>query len=268
MQQANDFQAESTALSDQIAAAMAAQGAGVFTRATAFKSWTVNDVLLHLHFFNRLAVLALRMPDQFKAEYTVFQGHRAAGLSFPAATEKMMPHIKGPMLLDALTAGAKGLAAEYAEADPKERVPWAGPDMSARSSVTARLMETWAHGQAVYDLLGVQRVDHDRIRNIAHLGVATYGWTFQNRDLPVPEPVPYVRLTAPSGAVWDWGDPSDAGSVQGSATEFCQVVTQTRNIADTTLAVTGPNATAWMDKAQCFAGPPHDPPPPGARRIG
>ena len=38
--------------------------------------------------------------------------------------------------------------------------------MSARSSISARLMETWAHGQAVYDRLGVVRVDTDRIRNI------------------------------------------------------------------------------------------------------
>ena len=45
----------------------------------------------------------------------------------------------------------------YATADPKARLKWAGPDMSARSSITARLMETWAHGQEVYDHLGVER---------------------------------------------------------------------------------------------------------------
>ena len=36
--------------------------------------------------------------------------------------------------------------------------------MSARSSISARLMETWAHGQEVYDHLGVVRVDADRIK--------------------------------------------------------------------------------------------------------
>jgi len=35
------------------------------------------------------------------------------------------------------------------------RVKWIGVDMSARSCLTARLMETWAHGQEIYDILGV-----------------------------------------------------------------------------------------------------------------
>jgi hypothetical protein len=45
------------------------------------------------------------------------------------------------------------------------------------------------------------------------------------------------------------------------------VVTQTRNIADTGLKVTGPNATAWMEIAQCFAGRPEMPPAPGTRCL-
>jgi hypothetical protein len=54
-------------------------------------------------------------------------------------------------------------------------------------------------------------------------------------------------------------------SVEGSAAEFCQVVTQVRNIADTKMRVVGPAAAAWMSIAQCFAGPPEDPPPLGTR---
>ena len=86
--------------------------------------------------------------------------------------------------------------------------------------------------------------------------------------MEVPETMPYLRLTAPSGAVWDWGEPGDAERIEGRATEFCQVVTQTRNIADTELAVTGPVASEWMGMAQCFAGPPETPPAHGQRRKG
>ena len=50
--------------------------------------------------------------------------------------------------------------------------------MSARSSITARQMETWALGQEVFDVLGLERVNTDRVRNIAYLGVSTSGWTF------------------------------------------------------------------------------------------
>jgi hypothetical protein len=43
------------------------------------------------------------------------------------------------------------------------------------------------------------------------------------------------------------------------------VVTQTRNLADTDLAVTGGIALQWLERAQCFAGPPEQPPAPGTR---
>ena len=137
--------------------------------------------------------------------------------------------------------------------------------MSVRSSITARLMETWAHGQAVYDLLGQIRREADRIKNIAVLGINTFSWTFTNRGMAVPANLPYVRLIAPSGAVWEWSHPEESSHIEGSAVEFCQVVTQVRNSADTKLKVVGPAAVAWMSIAQCFAGPPEEPPPPGTR---
>jgi uncharacterized protein (TIGR03084 family) len=130
---------------------------------------------------------------------------------------------------------------------------------------TARQMETWAHGQAIYDLLGAARAPTNRLRNIAEIGVRTYGWTFVNRKQELPGPAPYVRLTGPSGEIWEWNDPSADNCVTGDALEFCQVVTQTRNVADTALTVIGAPATTWMHIAQCFAGPPEEPPPPGAR---
>jgi uncharacterized protein (TIGR03084 family) len=159
------------------------------------------------------------------------------------------------------------MATRWVDADPRVRLKWAGPDMSVLSSITARLMETWAHGQAVYDLLGVKRVDTDRIHNIAVLGVNTFKWTFLNRSWAVPDQVPGVELVAPSGECWSWNESNRDDRVSGSATEFCQVVTQTRNIADTQLKVSGPVAECWMATAQCFAGPPETPPVAGARTL-
>jgi uncharacterized protein (TIGR03084 family) len=128
-------------------------------------------------------------------------------------------------------------------------------------------METWAHGQEVYDVLGVIRRNADRIRNIVVLGNNTYGWTFKVRGEEPPSPRPHLRLTAPSGEIWTYNDPSPVELIEGLAEEFCQVVTQTRNIADTGLKVVGPNAVSWMSKAQCFAGGAETPPPPGARKT-
>jgi len=151
--------------------------------------------------------------------------------------------------------------------DPESRLKGFGPDMGVRMFTTARQMETWAHGQDVYELLRVRRRNTDRIRNIALIGVKTFGWTFANRGLPVPGDPPYVRLTAPSGAVWEWNPSCERNRVEGSAVDFCHGMTQGRHITDVSLTVVGETAWRWMSIAQCFAGGPEDPPKPG-QRIG
>ena len=118
----------------------------------------------------------------------------------------------------------------------------------------------------MFDLLGVQRVESDRIKNIVVLGVNTFGWTYIVRGLPAPEVMPLVELTAPSGAVWTFGDET-AGRVSGSAIGFAQAVTQTRNWKDTDLVAHGDVATWWMDNAQCFAGGVAPPPAAGSRFV-
>ena len=170
------------------------------------------------------------------------------------------------------------MSAPWSALDPKTRVKWAGPDMSVRSSITARQMETWAHGQAVFDVFGQQREETDRIKNIVVLGVNTFEWTYKVRKLNPPGPMPQLLLTSPGGEQWAFG--SDRGSdletdtdtrhdelIKGSAVGFAQTVTQTRNAADTDLIITGPIATDWMSKAQCFAGAAVPPPAAGTRFI-
>lgn len=116
-----------------------------------------------------------------------------------------------------------------------------------------------------FDALDVERSNADRIKGIAVLGINTFGWTFKNCSLDIPSGPPYLRLTSPSGNRWEWGEPDDVEYIHGDAAEFCQVVTQTRNVADTNLRVSGDTANRWMSIAQCFAGPPEDPPKPGSR---
>ena len=188
-----------------------------------------------------------------------------AGISGAEQTRRELGGLGHLVLLRRWFETCHEMARQLGASDPKRRLPWFGPDMGVRMFTSARLMETWAHGQDVYDLMRVPRRPTDRIRSIAVLGVRTFGWTFANRGLPVPERPPYVRLVAPSGAVWEWNEPSDAEQVRGDALEFCQVVTQGRNVADTKLVVVGETATRWMAIAQCFAGGPVDPPAPGTR---
>lgn len=256
MEQAADFLEETEALAELLAPLPDA----AFGEATQFKGWTVDDVIRHLHFWNRAA--GLQLTDE--AELMRLLGAIAGKGGMRAVEREVVPQ-SGQALRTAWLKTAGEIAEIYKTADPKARLKWAGPDMSARSSITARLMETWAHGQEVYDHLGVARVDGDRIRNIAHLGVSTFGWTYLVRKMEIPPAVPFVRLTAPSGAVWTWGEEGALDSVTGSATEFCQVVTQVRNVVDTKLQVHGHIAHKWMSMAQCFAGAAEAPPAPGTR---
>jgi uncharacterized protein (TIGR03084 family) len=259
--QASDFVDES----DALYALLEPLSDGDFAQVTEFKGYTIGDVIGHLHHWNQAADLSLRDAAGFQAFYkTVVEG-LGRGLGLVQIADEWLGDLRGRALLAEWRRFYREMGERFAAADPKARVPWAGPSMSVRSSITARLMETWAHGQEVYDVLGVERVNGDRIQNIAVLGVNTFGWTFVNRKLEVPKQVPYVRLTAPSGAVWEWNAPSDVERVEGSAAEFCQVVTQVRSLADTQLRVTGATASRWMSIAQCFAGPAADPPKPGTR---
>jgi len=158
---------------------------------------------------------------------------RKQGIGHLTFTHAWLEGTKNRALLERWHNFSREMAERFLVADPKQRVQWFGPDMSVRSSITARLMETWAHGQAVYDLLGQTHHDTDRIKNIVVIGINTFGWTFTNRGLTVPTDMPYVRLTAPSGEIWEWNQPNQEDRIEGSAVEFCQVVTQVRNIADT-----------------------------------
>ena len=176
-----------------------------------------------------------------------------------------MDNLSGRALLTAWHDFYVSMADAFSQVDPKKRLKWAGPDMSARSSISARLMETWAHGQEIFDHLGVVRTNRDTIRSIAVLGVNTFNWTYKVRGETPPETVPYVKLTSPSGADWVFGDDNTGESIEGTAEDFCMVVTQVRNIADVDLTLTGAVAMDWMSKAQCFAGPPETPPAPGTR---
>jgi uncharacterized protein (TIGR03084 family) len=261
LQQAIDFREES----DAFFALLDSLNEQDWERKTQFKSWTINDVVAHLHFGDYAANLSLQDRAAFKDFARSFAAASKRGVGHLASTHAWLEGVKHRDLLHRWRAFAHEMADRFAVADAKQRVPWFGPDMSVRSSITARLMETWAHGQAVYDVLGKTRSNADRIKNIAVLGINTFGWTFTNRSLAVPTDVPFVRLTAPSGALWEWRQPNQENFIEGSAVEFCQVVTQVRNRADTKLKVVGETATAWMSIAQCFAGPPENPPAPGSR---
>ena len=234
-------------------------------RETGFMQWTPWDVVAHLHFFDLFSMLALKGKDAFAAKRDEFVKEVVGGATIAEIARRELGDLGPAALLGRWRQTCHEMATQLGESDPKRRLPWFGPDMGVRMFTTARLMETWAHGQEIYDLMRVRRTATDRLKSIATIGMKTFGWTFVNRGLEVPGAPPYVRLVAPSGEIWEWNEPSETECIRGEAVDFCHVVTQGRNIADVGLEVRGPIATQWMSIAQCFAGVARDPPPPNTR---
>ncbi len=263
----NDLQtivADLRAEGDELQRFLADLDSADWASVTRFKAWTINDVVAHLYFGDHLGIISHRSGREFKEFMAAV---RQSGLPLVTYTREWLDNLSGRAMLAKWHRQFTGMCDLFAASDPDLRLTWAGPDMGLKMFATARLMETWAHSWAIYDRLGIARPQSDRIRHIATIGARTYHWSFANRGLDVPGPAPWLTLEAPSGAVWDWHQPQDDNRITGSAVEFCQVVTQVRNIADTGLSVTGAPARAWMAIAQCFAGPPEQPPAPGTRIL-
>jgi len=217
--------------------------------ATPAEGWAIRDQVGHLAFFDERALEAHLDPAGFLASLAGGGGltdeHLARGRA-------MTP----PELLAWWDRANRALLDAYRLLDPAARVVWYGPPMAARSKITARIMETWAHGQDIVDALGVARVPTMRLRHVCHVGVRARAFAFSVNGLAAPETDVRVELEAPDGSTWSWGDPEAADRVTGHGLDFALLVTQRRHLEDVAVSAEGPVATRWLEIAQAFAGPP------------
>ena len=228
-------------------------GNGDWRRPTPAPGWTIADQVSHLAYFDQVAITSATDPDEFAAEVTRLT---AAGAVDPDAIARRYHDMSPAELREWFTRVRSDLLAVFAGLDPATRVPWFGPSMSVASSLTARLMETWAHGQDIADTAGVQRAQTHRLRHVAHIGVGAQAFSYAAHRLPMPAEPVRVELAAPTGALWTWGPADAANRVTGPALDFCLLVTQRRHRADTAMVADGPAADQWLAIAQAFAGPP------------
>jgi uncharacterized protein (TIGR03084 family) len=228
-------------------------------RDTPAAGWTVRDQVSHLAYFDETATLSATDPERFRTEADELV---AGGDDFPDRIAESFRDRSGAEVFAWLQRARRAYLDTFAALEPSTPLPWYGPGMSAASSVTARLMETWAHGQDVVDALGLVRRPTARLRHVAHLGVATAGWSFRVRGRPVPAVPVRVELTAPDGERWTWGPEDAENRVSGPAEDFCLLVVQRRHRSETALTATGPVADEWLDLAQAYAGAPGPGRPP------
>ncbi|MGQ0482215.1 MAG: TIGR03084 family metal-binding protein [Pseudonocardia sp.] len=221
-------------------------------RPTPAAGWSVRDQVSHLAYFDDVAVQSATDPEAFNIELKRLVESGGVDTETIAARFRDMP---GEQLLAWFDTARTGLMDSFGKLDPGLRVPWFGPAMSVASSLTARIMETWAHGQDIVDALGATREPSPRMRHVAHIGIGARPFSYvTNGRTPPTDPV-RVELIAPDGQTWAWGPPDAANRVSGTALDFCLLVTQRRHRDDTDMVATGPVADEWLSIAQAFAGP-------------
>ena len=220
---------------------------------TPAEGWSVADQISHLAFFDDAAVQSATDPDGFAAQMQ--RAVTVEGLTADVVAERYRTMPTADLLAWFDTSRAR-LIEVFAAIDPSLRLPWFGLPMSAASALTARIMETWAHGQDIADALRQTPEPTARLRHIAHIGVRALPFSFAIRGLDVPPDPVRVELTGPDGGIWTWGPDHAVNRVTGPALDFCLLVTQRRNRADTAVRAEGPVAGQWLTIAQAFAGPP------------
>ncbi|MFD0691463.1 TIGR03084 family metal-binding protein [Actinomadura fibrosa] len=248
----NALLADLAAEGDVLDALVAPLPAARWSAPTPAEGWTVAHQIAHLAWTDDQAIVAATDPEAFaelleKAMTDADYVEAGAAEGAAEAPDRLLARWRD---------GRRRIRAALAAVPAGTRVPWFGPPMSPASMATARLMETWAHGQDVADALGARREPTPRLRHVAHIGVRTRDFAFRNRGLEPPTEEFRVTLTGPGGEEWTWGPADAAQSVTGPALDFCLLVTQRRHRDDLAVAAEGADADRWLDVAQAFAGPP------------
>jgi uncharacterized protein (TIGR03084 family) len=230
--------------------------------ATPSPGWDIADQIGHLAYFDAAAALSISDPPAYRESVTELVRRSEHEIPDIFTLEEFRA-MTSSQVLERWRANREALARAAATLDDRTRVDWYGRTMSGRSFLTARLMETWAHGTDVADTLGVRLAATDRLRHIAHLGFITREWSYRVRGEEPPSSDVRVELIGPSGDLWSFGSTNADETISGPAEDFCLVTTQRRHVDDTKLEA-GPLGRAWLERAQAFAGPPTSGPRPSS----
>lgn len=225
----------------------------------------MRDTISHLTYFDEQATLAMQDPAAFEEHKVAMIASMGAGEMPDVAIGRSLAGTGGAAALlerwrssrGTLIGTARGLGAASPDSPP--RITWYGPPMSLASFITARVMETWAHGADVRDALGIplETSVSGRLRNVCHIAYGARAFTFAAHGVTDPgDPVAMI-VDAPDGQTWRWGPAGDdaANLITGSALDIALVFTQRRHPSRTGVKAVGRSAEQWLAIAQAFAGP-------------
>ncbi|MFJ1619931.1 TIGR03084 family metal-binding protein [Streptomyces sp. NPDC088190] len=215
--------------------------------------WSIAHQIAHLTWTDEVALLAATDADAFAAE--VARAMEAPDSFVDRGAEEIAAALAPAALLARWRAGRERLETVLREAPAGTRIPWYGPPMGVASMATARIMETWAHGQDIADALGATRTPTARLRHVARIGVRARDYAYLVRGIKAPEEEFRVELHSPDGELIAFGPPDAPQRVTGPLVDFCLLVTQRAHRDDLAVRAVGPDADQWLGIAQAFAGP-------------
>lgn len=219
------------------------------------EGWSIKDQISHLAYFDDVASFAARNKEAFEEIKK-----KLSELDDPMEEHLMIARSSdGRYLTDWFESAFWTLVQTYSKLDPSSEVPWFGPPMSAMSMLTARLMENWAHGYDILTALQKEPSRTDRLVHICYLGYRTISWSFIVNGLDPPKEDFYISVILPSKKQVTFGNQDAPNKIYGDAYELALVVTQRKNVNETSIQASGPSAQKWLSIAQAFAGAPKKP---------
>lgn len=221
-------------------------------RPTPAAGWDIGHQIAHLTWTDEALLLAACSPAEFSALRDIVTADIEATVNEAAAAGAS---VAPDVMLDNWVSGQRRTADVLAGIDPTQKLPWFGPPMGPAAAISARIMETFAHGQDVRDALGIPPIRSRRLRHIAHLAVAARPYSFHANGLQKPSGPVRVELDF-NGQIWTWGPENAAARVTGEALDFALMATRRRHWNDCDVRAAGNEAHEWLNVIQAYAGPP------------
>ena len=223
-----------------------------FDAPSASPGWSIGHQIGHLIWTDRVSTLACRDKSGFARQAEAFGADPERTIDAGAVMEA-----SGSVgdVLSSWRSARSGLIEALRSVPAGYKIPWFGPSMTPSTMASVRIMETWAHGLDITDVLHVSPSATNRLWHIADLGVHTRDFAFSLHGLRSPSAPFRIELEAPSGETWSWGPAGASDRITGSALDFCLLVTQRRHRVDLELTATPGTAASWLPIAQVFAGP-------------
>jgi uncharacterized protein (TIGR03084 family) len=239
-----DLEAEQRELHDVVAALSPDE----WLTPTPAWGWDVRDTIAHLADTDELAIATATGGDDALNDVAARAASSEDVTYRGVLRGRRIPGAEVATWWDGTSAAIRTTLGELA---PDARIPW-GIGMRTPSLITARMMETWAHGLDVRAALGVDASDSDRLAHVAWLATRALPYAFSVAGREPPSAPVRVELVLPSGASWTYGPEDAADRITGPAGDYCRVFVQRRSRADSTLEIEGDAAEAAISVARAY----------------